>query len=270
MGAFWIFKTDSETMPVTDWRSCCQTGVKTLNRDGLTLVEIMVVITIIGLLFALLLPVLSRAKARAQQIQCINNLHQFGTGLQNFLADNHGYISTLGTPGDDYPGTWLRQLQKYGFGNDKTTNFSTTGVWRCPAAHFGDWVTRLPPGVRPSYYVYNTFGFGPKTNSLGLGGNYNPNNGTYTRTRESDVLVPSEMMAFGDSFNGGISFSRAPLDQLENEGNTTTRHQGRGNVVFCDGHTESPTLQFLFTDTNDEALSRWNRDHRPHLELVLP
>jgi prepilin-type processing-associated H-X9-DG protein len=53
-------------------------------------------------------------------------------------------------------------------------------------------------------------------------------------------------------------------------GNTLTRHQGKANVVFCDGHVESPTLQFLFEDTSDAALSRWNRDHLPHREKLSP
>jgi hypothetical protein len=35
-------------------------------------------------------------------------------------------------------------------------------------------------------------------------------------------------------------------------------------VGTCDGHIESPTLQFLFADTSDDALVRWNRDHQPH------
>jgi prepilin-type processing-associated H-X9-DG protein len=47
-------------------------------------------------------------------------------------------------------------------------------------------------------------------------------------------------------------------------------HQGKANVVFCDGHVESPTLQFLFADTSDAALSRWNRDHQPHREKLSP
>jgi len=42
------------------------------------------------------------------------------------------------------------------------------------------------------------------------------------------------------------------------------------NVTFCDGHVESPTLKFLFEDTSDEALSRWNRDHLPHREKLSP
>ena len=48
------------------------------------------------------------------------------------------------------------------------------------------------------------------------------------------------------------------------------RHQGKANVVFCDGHVESPTLKFLFEDTSDDALSRWNRDHLPHREKLSP
>jgi prepilin-type processing-associated H-X9-DG protein len=49
-----------------------------------------------------------------------------------------------------------------------------------------------------------------------------------------------------------------------------SRHQGKANVVFCDGHVESPKLKFLFEDTSDDALRRWNRDHQPHRELLQP
>jgi prepilin-type processing-associated H-X9-DG protein len=48
------------------------------------------------------------------------------------------------------------------------------------------------------------------------------------------------------------------------------RHQGKANVVFCDGHVESPTLPFLFTDTSAAALSRWNCDRQPHRERLAP
>ncbi len=48
------------------------------------------------------------------------------------------------------------------------------------------------------------------------------------------------------------------------------RGWGKANVAFCDGHVESPPLPFLFTDTSDAALSRWNRDHQPHRERLSP
>jgi prepilin-type processing-associated H-X9-DG protein len=77
------------------------------------------------------------------------------------------------------------------------------------------------------------------------------------------------MMAVGDSVSGGIDFMREDLKYLEQHC-ASARHQGRLNVVFCDGHVESPTLQFLFADTSDAALSAWNRDHQPHRERLVP
>jgi prepilin-type processing-associated H-X9-DG protein len=47
-----------------------------------------------------------------------------------------------------------------------------------------------------------------------------------------------------------------------------SRHQGHANVVFCDGHVESPTLKVLFEDASDQALVRWNRDHLPHRDRL--
>jgi prepilin-type processing-associated H-X9-DG protein len=76
------------------------------------------------------------------------------------------------------------------------------------------------------------------------------------------------MMALGDSFDGSIDFMRIPSDQLVRYGNTRSRHFGKVNVAFCDGHVESPTLKFVFDDPSDRALVRWNRDHLPHRERL--
>jgi prepilin-type processing-associated H-X9-DG protein len=50
----------------------------------------------------------------------------------------------------------------------------------------------------------------------------------------------------------------------------TTPGLGKANVVFCDGHVESPRLPFLLADTSAAALSRWNRDHQPYRERLAP
>jgi prepilin-type processing-associated H-X9-DG protein len=88
------------------------------------------------------------------------------------------------------------------------------------------------------------------------------------------------MMAIGDGFYGGngiigdgsysLHRTYGVTDYFGSTKRSYARHQGKANVVFCDGHVESPTLQFLFEDTSDGALSRWNRDHLPHREKLSP
>jgi prepilin-type N-terminal cleavage/methylation domain-containing protein/prepilin-type processing-associated H-X9-DG protein len=65
------------------------------NSAGFTLLELLVVIAIIGILAALLFPLLSRAKASAKGTQCTSNLRQLGLAWTMYGEENHGRLVSL-------------------------------------------------------------------------------------------------------------------------------------------------------------------------------
>ncbi len=267
--------------------------------SAFTLTELLVVIAVVGILAALLLTAVSKAKAQGQRIQCVNNVRQLGIVMSLFVTDHQAYplavnpdFRTGSYP--DFWSTWHVALQQNGliFSQNPTNNRYASiwiheGVWQCPSAP-------TPASFLTNHSVYFSYGYNgfglsavTDTNSLGLGGQHvwipRKHIVPAPPVSESEVVNPSEMIAIGDGFwgNNGILRDGSFVlwrttnfnDNVANAGSTKrsfARHQGHANVFFCDGHVESPTLQFLFEDTSDEALSRWNRDHQPHRELLQP
>jgi len=64
-------------------------------RPAFTLLELLVVISVIALLAALLLPALSRTKELGRATACLSNLHQIGLGLQIYVQDNKNRLPTM-------------------------------------------------------------------------------------------------------------------------------------------------------------------------------
>jgi prepilin-type processing-associated H-X9-DG protein/prepilin-type N-terminal cleavage/methylation domain-containing protein len=242
------------------------------NREGFTLIELLIVIGIIAILAALLLPVLNYAEARARRIQCVNNVHQLGLALAEYSGENNVYPSFY---------AWIDVLEEQ-MGKDHVKGIEdtwlTNGVWHCPSIELPKEWKHL--GVTAQSYGYNVLGIG---GGFGLGELRQHIRGkTVADNKVLAVVDPSDMIAIGDGFCGNgsnimddttmmgrIVVKNGPSASA-NTVRVYARHQGKANMVFCDGHVESPTLNLLYVDTSDNALVRWTLDHQPHRELLPP
>ncbi|MFA5645500.1 MAG: type II secretion system protein [Candidatus Ratteibacteria bacterium] len=102
---------------------------KVISRKshGFTLIEFLVVISIIAILAAMLLPALSRARERARTVVCVNNLKQLYLAFFMYTQENNGYLP-LATEGADH---WGNYIGKYVGSHDSSGKRNT--VFRCPS-----------------------------------------------------------------------------------------------------------------------------------------
>ncbi len=255
-----------------------------------SLVELLVVVSIIALLVGILLPSLRGARAQARAVVCAGNLRQLGLAFSSYATDQNDFA---------LPGGYFAQAPAlYWWGADGPAgkaNFgesfiypylgaqaSPRGVLECPDQPWGSYDPQSTSDQPTSTYGYNAYYLAPATHPAGLGGNR-----PWKRTAQ--IRRPADLFLFADTAldlsvfanPGSLVQNNCWLEPywqfrtsryggywLPNQNPTTCfRHWGgRTNAVHADGHADGyrARADMLTTNTPRWRIGHVGRSNDPH------
>jgi len=246
-------------------------------QSGFTLVELLVVIVIISLLTMLVVPSLGKARDVANNVTCINNLRNLGTGMGLYHSENRGEFWPC-TLYDTKTG-----IRSYFWGTNtdpvdtstspllKTTGGSLSTMW-CSEQPWGTYVPQGEVSEPTTNYGYNAWCLDPaawgKTNAAGV---------PMRPKKRNDINNPSELFVFADS----AMFSLSGVKVMQNSTHlepisgapvqtptTHFRHSGRTNAVCADGSADSydPEGWVFSGKYQDQKLGFVGTENYPHYD----
>jgi len=214
-----------------------------------TIVEMLVVVTVIAILAALLFPALARSKEKAHQAACRNNLRELGVAFQLYHAD---FEDQFPGPGSAYeygpqPEDWIwwqygREVARSTIG--KYVGLFNPGLFTCPA-------DRRAKSLQVQAYLPNEpYRYSYALTSYDLTNGVNPGMATIIAQdrqscpfKVSAIKNPAIKMMLVEEDDQTIDDPRwVPVGRGANL--VSARHRGKGDITFADGHVEAVTPSF--------------------------
>jgi len=227
------------------------------NKRAFTLIELLVVIAIIGILAAVLLPALSKAKQRAYTIACLSNLKQLQLCLHLYGVDNtdfmppNSFVYNMATlrafPGNEGP-SWCTNVAPFeadpkGIQGGILFQYNTSiAIYRCPADSS---TIETPGGAKLTTSRIRSYNLSQSVNGLSYAGQISDSVPHYKKFTEIRKPRPVGLLVFLEVHQDEIMDTQfgIPVEVAWwGVGNwwdlPANRHNQGANFSFADGHVE--------------------------------
>lgn len=242
-----------------------------MKKKGFTLVELLVVISIIALLLSILMPSLQKAREQARAVVCKSRLKQLSLVIEFYKEANNNYIlprydkvlaemikngQSSAPKGTQY---WTNRLTTY-----KYIDFDSRNIFFCPShipRNYEEAESKLGnswDNVGCTFGMRDWYGPGESTN-----------NEIYSPHKFDVIRSPSDFFLLADSiwntanpvYNLSQSYMIGLGDSTGNSGRIHVRHNKKASTLFADGHVESLKRDYFSKEnierTQKSYLGRW-------------